>query len=78
MIKSSEAHKKLTQKEQKIVDLAKISWGKTLREFYFPPLDTPRFIFDYTHKEGFYIDPDHKWQSMTCDHRHAAGRRFLH
>jgi len=62
MIKSTKIHKKLTQKEQKIVDLAKTAWGKTLQEFYFPPLDTPRFIFDYTHKEGFYIDPDHKWQ----------------
>ena len=62
MIKSTNTHKRLTQKEQKIVDLAKTAWGKTLQEFYFPPLDTPRFIFDYTHKEGFYIDPDHKWQ----------------
>ena len=60
MIKSTKTHKKLTQKEQKIVDFAKMAWGKTLREFYYPPLEQPKFVFDYTHKEGFFIDPDHK------------------
>ncbi|TFG09120.1 MAG: VWA domain-containing protein [Promethearchaeota archaeon] len=58
----SQVKKKLTQSEEKILELAQISWGKTMKEFYFPPLETPRFIFDYTHKEGFYIDPEHKWQ----------------
>ncbi|TXT56205.1 MAG: hypothetical protein BAJALOKI1v1_1970003 [Promethearchaeota archaeon] len=33
-----------------------------MEEFYYPPLDTPRFIFDYTHQEGFYIDPRNQWQ----------------
>ncbi|MFX1394001.1 MAG: hypothetical protein ACFFAH_10540 [Promethearchaeota archaeon] len=50
------------QKEEKIIELAKIAWAKTLKEFYYPPLNEPDFVFDYTHKEGFYIDPDHKWQ----------------
>jgi len=31
-------------------------------EFYYPPLNEPNFVFDYTHTEGFYIDPEHKWQ----------------
>ncbi len=50
------------EKEKKLKELARIAWGKTMRDFYFPPLDTPRYVFDYTLKEGFYIDPDHKWQ----------------
>ncbi len=50
------------QKEKKLKELAKESWGKTLREFYFPPLNEPNYVFDYTHLEGFYIDPEHKWQ----------------
>ncbi|MFX1258859.1 MAG: hypothetical protein ACFFAN_13455, partial [Promethearchaeota archaeon] len=50
------------QKEKKIIDFARIAWGKTLKEFYYPPLSEPNFVFDYTHMEGFYIDPDHKWQ----------------
>ncbi|MFX1443631.1 MAG: hypothetical protein ACFFHV_09480, partial [Promethearchaeota archaeon] len=52
----------MTPKDKKIINLAQMAWGKTLREFYYPPLEQPKFVFDYTHKEGFYIDPDHKWQ----------------
>ena len=60
--KGSKKKKELEHQEKKIAELAKIAWGKSLAEFYFPALETPRYIFDYTQKEGFYIDPDHKWQ----------------
>ena len=49
--------KKLNQKEQHLIELAKIAWDKTQRAFYYPPLDLPNFVFDYTHLEGFYIEP---------------------
>ncbi|GAI65108.1 unnamed protein product, partial [marine sediment metagenome] len=54
--------KDLDQKEQHIIELAKIAWAKTQRELFFPPLDSPNFIFDYSNLEGFYIDPQDKWQ----------------
>ncbi len=54
--------KDLDQKEQHIIELAKIAWAKTQSELFFPPLDTPNFIFDYSNLEGFYIDPQNKWQ----------------
>ncbi|MFX1315044.1 MAG: hypothetical protein ACFE9T_04220 [Promethearchaeota archaeon] len=54
--------KELVAKEEKIVELAKIAWNKALAEFFFPPLNEPNYVFDYTHLEGFYIDPEHKWQ----------------
>lgn len=54
--------KKLKEVEQNLIKLAKIAWNKTLREYYFPPLEEPHFVFDYTRKEGFYIDPEHQWQ----------------
>ena len=54
--------KVLTPKEQHIVELAKISWSRTQKEFFFPPLDMPNFIFDYSNLEGFYIDPENKWK----------------
>ncbi|MHA1490024.1 MAG: vWA domain-containing protein [Promethearchaeota archaeon] len=50
------------KKEQKLIKLAKIAFNKTMVEFYFPPLNLPNFIFDYTHLEGFYIDPENGWQ----------------
>ncbi|TFF90203.1 MAG: hypothetical protein EU548_04180, partial [Promethearchaeota archaeon] len=52
----------LKQKEGKLKKLAKIAWAKTLEDFYFPPLEEPDYIFDYTHKEGFYINPDNRWK----------------
>jgi hypothetical protein len=56
-------HKKvLTQKEQHIIELAKTAWSKTQKDFFFPPLDMPNFIFDYSNLEGFYIDPHDKWK----------------
>ena len=54
--------KELNLKEQHLIELAKIAWDKTLKEFFFPPLDLPTFVFDYTHLEGFYIDPQNKWK----------------
>jgi len=53
--------KKKSEKEEKITELAKIGWAKALKEFCYPPLNDPNYIFDYTHKEGFYIDPQNKW-----------------
>lgn len=52
----------LNPKESKIKDLAKIAFNKALAEFYYPPLNEPNYVFDYTHLEGFYIDPESKWQ----------------
>lgn len=54
--------KELAVKEKNILELAKIAWAKTLKEFYYPPLNDPQYVFDYTHLEGFYIDPEHRWQ----------------
>ena len=54
--------KKLSSKEQRILEQARIAWGKTLKEFYYPPLNEPNFVFDYTNLEGFYINPENKWQ----------------
>ncbi len=54
--------KVLTLKEQHIVELAKIAWSRTQKEFFFPPLDMPNFIFEYSNLEGFYIDPQDKWK----------------
>lgn len=60
--KSKINKKELGAKQEKIIELAKIAFNKALAEFYFPPLNEPNYIFDYTHLEGFYIDPEHKWQ----------------
>ncbi len=54
--------KKYSEKEKRTIELAKIAWAKTLKEFYYPPLNDPNYIFDYIHLEGFYIDPEHQWQ----------------
>lgn len=54
--------KTLTQKEQHVIELAKTAWSRTQKEFFFPPLDVPNFIFDYSNLEGFYIDPQDKWK----------------
>jgi len=54
--------KALNQKELHIIELAKIAWTKTQKYFFFPPLDLPNFIFDYSNLEGFYIDPQDKWK----------------
>ncbi|MEJ2278859.1 MAG: hypothetical protein P8Y70_14100, partial [Candidatus Lokiarchaeota archaeon] len=52
----------IAMKEEKLKDLAKKAWAKSLKEFYYPPLDEPNFVFDYTHKEGFYIDSNSRWK----------------
>ncbi len=62
MIQSESRRKKFSKKEERIIEFAKTAWARTMSEFYFPPLNEPNYVFDYTHKEGFYIDPDHKWQ----------------
>ncbi len=61
-MKGKVSKKELAKKEKKLIELARDAWGKTLREYYFPPLDEPNFVFDYTRKEGFYIDIVQKWQ----------------
>jgi hypothetical protein len=58
----SKVPKELTVNQKKITELAKDAWALTLKEFYFPPLNEPNYVFDYTHLEGFYIDPENKWQ----------------
>lgn len=52
----------LNIKENRIKKLAKVAFNKALAEFYYPPLSEPNFVFDYTHLEGFYIDPENQWQ----------------
>ena len=52
----------LNIKENSIRKLAKIAFNKALAEFYYPPLNEPNFVFDYTHSEGFYIDPENQWE----------------
>ena len=54
--------KNLTLKEQHVIELAKIAWSRSQKDFFFPPLDIPNFIFDYSNLEGFYIDPQDKWK----------------
>jgi hypothetical protein len=54
--------KLISQKEDYLKEIAKKAWIKTLKEFYYPPLDEPEFIFDYSHKEGFYINPENRWK----------------
>ena len=60
--KSKRIKQELTEKEKKTIEFAKIAWSKALKEFYYPPLNEPNYVFDYTHLEGFYIDPENKWQ----------------
>jgi len=50
------------QLEKDLIKLARVAWNKTLKEFYYPALEEPHFVFDYTRKEGFYIDPEHQWR----------------
>ena len=52
----------LSSKESRIKKLAKVAFNKALAEFYYPPLSEPNFVFDYTHFEGFYIDPENQWE----------------
>ena len=49
-------------KEERLKAFAKMAWNRAINDFYFPPLNEPRYVFDYTHLEGFYIDPENKWQ----------------
>ncbi|MFX1468037.1 MAG: vWA domain-containing protein [Promethearchaeota archaeon] len=60
--KGRRSKKELSEKEKKFINLAKIAWSKALKEFYYPPLNEPNYVFDYTHLEGFYIDPENRWQ----------------
>jgi hypothetical protein len=60
--KRKDLKKSITEKENKIKRLAKEAWSKTLKEFYYPPLNDPNYVFDYSRLEGFYIDPDQRWQ----------------
>ena len=52
----------LSNKEKNMIELAKIAFNRALADFYFPPLNEPNYVFDYTHLEGFYIDPENQWQ----------------
>ena len=57
-MKSVTSRKVLASKEKRLITYAKEAWNKTLKDFYYPPLEEPNFVFDYSHREGFYIDPD--------------------
>lgn len=54
--------KDLEQNEKEIIELARIAWNYTIKEFYYPPLNEPIYVFDYTRQEGFYIDLVNRWQ----------------
>lgn len=60
--KKGKESKEIDGQQTKLIEYAKRAWDQTLQEFYFPPLKEPNYVFDYTHKEGFYIDPNHQWQ----------------
>jgi len=51
----------LIENKSHLIELARIGWNLTLRDFYYPPLDVPNFIYNYSNLEGFYIDPQNKW-----------------
>ncbi len=65
-IKKSDSIKKkepkLSIKEKRLLQFAQVAWNKTMRALYNPPLSEPNYVFDYSNREGFYIDPIHKWQ----------------
>ena len=48
-------------KERHLIELAQKGWNNAIKEFYYPPLSEPNYIFDYSNLEGFYIDPANKW-----------------
>ena len=66
IIKKADLMKKKDQKysikEKRLLHYAKVAWNKAMRDLYYPPLNEPHYVFDYSNKEGFYIDPIHKWQ----------------
>ena len=49
-------------KEKRLLHYAKVAWNNAMRDLYYPPLNEPHYVFDYSNKEGFYIDPTYKWQ----------------
>jgi hypothetical protein len=51
----------LNENERHLIELARKGWYLTFKEFYYPPLNEPSFIYDYSNLEGFYIDPQDKW-----------------
>ncbi len=67
-IKSKE-EKLSSKKEENLIYIAKKAWERAIREFYYPPLEEPNFIFDFSHRESFYIDPQQKWKiTMNLAH----------
>lgn len=42
--------------EQKIYEIAKISYSEALEHYFFPSLPFPQFLFDYSNNTGFHID----------------------
>ncbi|MFX1238161.1 MAG: hypothetical protein ACFFAS_17695 [Promethearchaeota archaeon] len=53
--------KEAIEQEKKKVKLARNAWALVMEELYFPPLEEPEYIFDYSLKKGFFIDPNNKW-----------------
>jgi hypothetical protein len=52
----------LNKKEIHLIELAQNAWSYAMQDLYFPPLNEPNYIFDYSNLEGFYIDPENQWQ----------------
>ncbi|MBN1803068.1 MAG: hypothetical protein JW891_16275, partial [Candidatus Lokiarchaeota archaeon] len=52
---------KRSKKEEYLEYNAKLAWASVMKELYFPPLQEPRYLFDYSLKEGFYIDHQKGW-----------------
>ncbi|TFF83755.1 MAG: hypothetical protein EU552_02755, partial [Promethearchaeota archaeon] len=53
---------KFKSKEERLLHYARVAWNITMRDLYYPPLNEPHYVFEYSKNEGFYIDPAHKWQ----------------
>jgi len=53
---------KFNSKEERLLHYARVAWNITMRDLYYPPLNEPHYVFEYSKNEGFYIDPAHKWQ----------------
>jgi hypothetical protein len=47
---------------KQVINLARRAWDFALKEYYYPPLKEPNFTFDFSRKEGFYIDPQQRWR----------------
>ena len=48
--------------EKNLIKFAREGWSKAIQAYFFPPLEEPQYVFDYSLAEGFYIDPNANWR----------------